>query len=238
MIDLAEGRTPRAKLLFGHAASRDRLSIILSTDTETSCGYSWSGYSVLVIWFMLCYIILSYSQRCSTWPGGEFREPSFSTIWYDTMCYATVGGTCYANIIEFPFYPHFNVGCSLTCHRQHVSSSALRLSSPKPTLRWGYKGWDGDTRGRRYGFYAEYFPLPLPYDAAIWHDTTWYDMPRHDATVWHVVIWYAAVWHDLIWYATLRRYHVIWHDMVLVRCNISLLHHIILHHIINRTSWL
>ena len=34
-----------------------------------------------------------------------------------------------------PVYPHFNIGCALTCHPQDVSSSTLRLRSLKPTLR-------------------------------------------------------------------------------------------------------
>ena len=38
-------------------------------------------------------------------------------------------------------YPHFDVGCALTHHDQHVSSSPLRLQSPKPTLRRGCKGY-------------------------------------------------------------------------------------------------
>ena len=40
-----------------------------------------------------------------------------------------------------PLYPHFNVGYARTRHLQHVCSSPLRLQSPKPTLRRGYKGY-------------------------------------------------------------------------------------------------
>ena len=38
-------------------------------------------------------------------------------------------------------YPHFDVGYAQTHHLQHVCSSPLRLQSPKPTLRRGYKGY-------------------------------------------------------------------------------------------------
>ena len=40
-----------------------------------------------------------------------------------------------------PLYPHFDVGCALTHHDQDVSSSPLRLQSPKPTLRQGCEGY-------------------------------------------------------------------------------------------------